>query len=99
MTDVKCEKCGSPMLIRNSRRGPFLACSGYPKCRNAKTLPDELKDKAPPPPPKEEPVLTDEKCEKCGSPMAKRRGRFGEFLGCTGYPKCKNIKKLAPAEA
>jgi DNA topoisomerase I len=98
-TDVKCEKCGSPMLIRNSRRGPFLACSGYPKCRNAKTLPDELKDKAPPPPPKEEPVLTDEKCEKCGSPMAKRRGRFGEFLGCTGYPKCKNIKKLAPAEA
>jgi DNA topoisomerase-1 len=99
VTDVKCEKCGSPMLIRNSRRGPFLACSGYPKCRNAKTLPDELKDKAPPPPPKEEPVLTDEKCEKCGSPMAKRRGRFGEFLGCTGYPKCKNIKKLAPAEA
>jgi DNA topoisomerase-1 len=55
-TDIKCEKCGSPMLIRNSRRGPFLACSGYPKCRNAKPLPDELKDKAPPPPPKEEPV-------------------------------------------
>jgi DNA topoisomerase-1 len=98
-TDIKCEKCGSPMLIRNSRRGPFLACSGYPKCRNAKPLPEELKDKAPPAPPKEEPVLTDEKCEKCGSPMVKRRGRFGEFLGCSAYPKCKNIRKLAAAAA
>jgi DNA topoisomerase-1 len=95
VTDVKCEKCGSPMLIRNSRRGPFLACSAYPKCRNAKPLPDELKHKAPAPPPREEPVMTDEKCEKCGSPMVKRRGRFGEFLGCSAYPKCKNIKKLA----
>lgn len=98
-TDINCEKCGSPMLIRNSRRGPFLACSGYPKCRNAKPLPDELKHKAPPPPPKEQPVMTDEKCEKCGSPMVKRRGRFGEFLGCSAYPKCKNIRKLAPAAA
>jgi DNA topoisomerase-1 len=98
-TDIKCEKCGSAMLIRNSRRGPFLACSGYPKCRNAKPLPEELKHKAPPPPPKEEPVLTDEKCEKCGSPMVKRRGRFGEFLGCSAYPKCKNIRKLAAAAA
>jgi DNA topoisomerase-1 len=98
-TDIKCEKCGSPMLIRNSRRGPFLACSAYPKCRNAKPLPDELKHKAPPPLPKEIPVMTDEKCEKCGSPMVKRRGRFGEFLGCSAYPKCKNIKKLAPAVA
>jgi len=98
-TDIKCEKCGSPMLIRNSRRGPFLACSGYPKCRNAKPLPDDLKDKAPPAPPKEEPVMTDEKCEKCGSPMVRRRGRFGEFLGCSAYPKCKNIRKLAAAAA
>ncbi len=98
-TEIKCEKCSSPMVIRNSRRGPFLACSGYPKCRNAKPLPDELKHLAPPPPPKEIPILTDEKCEKCGAPMAKRRGRFGEFLGCSAYPKCKNIKKLAPAAA
>ncbi len=98
-TDIKCEKCHSPMVIRNSRRGPFLACSGYPRCRNAKPLPDELKDKAPPPPPREAPVLTDEKCEKCGSPMVKRRGRFGDFLGCSAYPKCKNIKKLVPTAA
>ncbi len=98
-TEIKCEKCGRLMVIRNSRRGPFLACPGFPKCRNAKQLPEELKHLAPPPPPKEEPVLTDEKCEKCGEPMARRKGRFGEFLGCTGYPKCKNMKKLAPASA
>ena len=98
-TQIKCEKCGKLMVIRNSRRGPFLACPGFPKCRNAKQLPEELKHLAPPPPPKEEPVLTDEKCEMCGLPMARRKGRFGEFLGCTGYPKCKHMKKLAPANA
>jgi DNA topoisomerase-1 len=42
-------------------------------------------------------VPTDEKCEKCGSPMVVRNGRFGEFLGCSAYPRCKNIKKLPKA--
>jgi DNA topoisomerase-1 len=96
-TGIKCEKCGKLMVIRASRRGPFLACPGFPKCRNAKQLPENLKHLAPAPPPKEEPVMTDEKCEKCGAPMARRKGRFGEFLGCTGYPKCKNIRKPGPA--
>ena len=97
--DIKCEKCASPMAIKMSRRGPFLACTGYPKCKNARPLSEELKAKLPPPPPKAALVLTDEQCEKCGAPMARRKGKFGEFLGCTGYPKCKNIKKLAPANA
>jgi DNA topoisomerase-1 len=38
--------------------------------------------------------VTDEVCEKCGKPMAVKRGRYGQFLGCTGYPECKNIKKI-----
>jgi ssDNA-binding Zn-finger/Zn-ribbon topoisomerase 1 len=97
--DVKCEKCGRPMAIKMSRRGPFLACTGYPKCKNAQSLPDELKAKLPPPKPKAAPVLTDEKCDKCGAPMAVRRGRFGEFLGCSAYPKCKNIKKIEKPKA
>jgi DNA topoisomerase-3 len=95
--DIKCEKCEKPMVIRMSRRGPFLACSGYPKCRNAKPLPEDIKAKLPKAAPKAPPVLTDEKCEKCGAPMARRQGRFGEFLGCSAYPKCKNIKKIQPA--
>ncbi|NQU11892.1 type I DNA topoisomerase [bacterium] len=93
---VACEKCGAPMVIRQSRRGPFIACSAFPKCRNAKPLPAELQDKAPPPPPPAPaPTPTDEKCDQCGEPMVRRHGRFGEFLGCSAYPKCKHLKKLS----
>jgi DNA topoisomerase-1 len=42
----------------------------------------------------QETVLSDEACEHCGKPMAVKRGRYGQFLGCTGYPECKNIKKM-----
>ncbi len=99
LTEHKCDKCGSPMAIRSSARGRFLGCSAYPRCKNAKPLPEDLESQLPKSPPKPAPVLTDEKCEKCGAPMAKRQGRYGEFLGCSAYPKCKNIKKLAPAAA
>jgi DNA topoisomerase-1 len=56
-----------------------------------------LKAKLPAPPPKPAAEPTDEKCEKCGAPMLKRQGRFGPFLGCSAYPKCKNIQKLNTA--
>ncbi|HHT9125940.1 MAG TPA: type I DNA topoisomerase [Candidatus Brocadiia bacterium] len=85
-TDQVCEKCGNPMVIRNGSRGKFLACSGYPKCKNTKSLggaPDDGK-----------PRVTEEKCEKCGSPMIVRTSRMGKFLGCSGFPKCRNIKPL-----
>jgi DNA topoisomerase-1 len=78
------------MVIRTGRRGRFIACTGYPKCRNTKPLPGEGKA--------EPEIATDEKCEKCGKPMAVRSGRYGPFLGCTGYPECKGIKKLPKAE-
>jgi DNA topoisomerase-1 len=105
LTEHKCDKCGSPMAIRSSARGKFLGCSAYPKCKNAKPLPEgeggEAKTEGDKPESEKKPglQLTDEKCEKCGAPMARRKGRFGEFLGCSAYPKCKNIKKLAPAAA
>jgi DNA topoisomerase-1 len=91
-TGIACEKCGKPMVIKGSRRGPFLACSGYPKCRNAKNLPPELQE-----PPKE----TGEKCEQCGEPMVLKTSRWGkEFLACSAYPKCKNARNVgAPVEA
>jgi DNA topoisomerase-1 len=92
--DIKCDKCSAPMVIKRSRRGEFLACTRYPDCKNAKNFeydPEgniKIIEKA-------EPVIREDvKCEKCGKPMAVRSGRFGKFLGCTGYPKCRNIKGL-----
>jgi DNA topoisomerase-1 len=92
--DIKCDKCSRPMVIKNSRRGEFLACSGYPECKNAKAFeldPDgNIKVIE-----KEEPEIREDiKCEKCGKAMAVRKGRYGKFLGCTGYPKCRNIKNI-----
>ncbi|MDE2765616.1 MAG: type I DNA topoisomerase [Chloroflexota bacterium] len=94
-TDEMCEKCGKPMVVRSGRYGRFLACTGYPKCKNSRDLAggkDSDEEQEP-----EEPV--NETCEKCGKPMAVRRGRNGRFLACTGYPKCKNTRDLASQSA
>jgi len=78
------------MVIRTGRRGRFLACSAYPKCRNTRPLPEDEAAEAR--------AAVGEKCALCGRPMALRRGRYGSFLGCTGYPDCKGVKHLRKAE-
>ncbi len=83
-TDEVCEKCGSPMVIKWGRNGRFLACSGYPECRNAKPLASEA-----------EAITTDEKCPNCGAPMVVKTGRFGKFIACSNYPECKTTKALS----
>ncbi|MDO8558068.1 MAG: type I DNA topoisomerase [bacterium] len=94
-TNEVCEKCGKPMIIRMGRFGRFMACSGFPDCKNAKPIPGS------------EPVNfgvstgqegagggdADEKCEKCGAGLVRRQGRFGPFFGCSRYPECNYIKK------
>jgi DNA topoisomerase-1 len=96
-TEVKCEKCGKPMVIRLGRNGPFLSCTGYPDCDGTSDLPPDLAAKysvgGPP-----APELPEQNCEKCGKPMAVKRGRFGFFLACTGYPDCRNTKKIVMKE-
>src|SRR3984957_19514444 len=110
------------MILRDSKRGPFLGCSGFPKCRAtkqvAKMTGDDLKlvealipalkeggDKAaklvaqltgnaPMPVASAGPVATDIDCDECGKPMVIRTGRRGKFLGCSGYPKCKNTAEI-----
>jgi DNA topoisomerase I len=91
-TDEKCEKCGLPMVIRWGRHGRFLACTGFPKCKNTKPLAENGENGQ-----AAEQVLqqTDEKCEKCGSPMVIRSGRFGKFLACSKYPECKSARPLS----
>jgi DNA topoisomerase-1 len=82
-----CDKCGSPMLKRVGKFGPFIACSAYPECTNTR----EVEGAEPEPDTGEEEI---EPCENCGKPMAVKRGRFGQFLACTGYPECKTTRKL-----
>lgn len=85
ITGESCDKCGLPMVARWGRRGRFLACSGFPQCRNSRPLEGEEE-------PQSEP--TDEKCDDCGAPMVIRNGRFGRFLACTRYPECKGRRRL-----
>ena len=82
-----CDKCGSPMLKRVGKFGPFIACSAYPDCTNTR----EVEQQEPESENGDEEI---EPCENCGRPMAMKRGRFGQFLACTGYPECKTTRKL-----
>ncbi|MFH1680874.1 MAG: type I DNA topoisomerase [Candidatus Eisenbacteria bacterium] len=81
-TEIICDRCGKPMVARWGRNGRFLACSGYPECRNTRPLEGE------------EPEPTNETCEKCGGGMVIRNGRFGRFLACANYPNCKNTRSI-----
>jgi len=83
-TGEKCDKCGSPMIIKWGRNGQFMACSAYPDCKNTKPVGEP-----------EEAMKTDEVCEKCGSPMVVKVGRFGKFLACSAYPECKTTKPIS----
>jgi Topoisomerase IA len=100
-TDEICEKCGSGMVIKFGRFGQFLACSNYPECKNTREVGSkksaangeqsengETAEKT-----EEIPV-----CELCGREMSLKKGRFGTFYGCTGYPECKNIRKIAKGD-
>jgi DNA topoisomerase I len=91
-TEVPCDKCGRQMVIKWGRHGHFLACPGYPECKNTKEF---TKDEDGSVQVVEAQVeATDEICEKCGNPMIVKRGRFGNFLACSQYPECKNTKPL-----
>ncbi|MBA3631943.1 MAG: type I DNA topoisomerase [Acidobacteria bacterium] len=97
-TDEICEKCGAGMVIKFGRFGQFLACTNYPECKTTREV-LSLESK----------VLSQENtqdsrlktqdsevelCELCSKDMTLKRGRFGAFYGCTGYPECKNIRKI-----
>jgi DNA topoisomerase-1 len=86
-TDVMCDKCGMPMVIKWGRHGRFMACSGYPDCKNTRPLEGQESQAAV--------QMTEEKCEVCGSPMVLKSGRFGKFLACSRYPECKTTKALS----
>ncbi len=87
-TDITCEKCGSEMLIKWGRNGKFLACSNFPKCKNIKNYSKDDNGKII----IQVPEKLEEKCPKCGSELIIKNGRFGRFISCPNYPKCKFTK-------
>jgi DNA topoisomerase-1 len=100
-TDEVCDKCGARMVIKFGRFGQFLACSNYPECRTTRELarPATAAENGESVTASDAAEIEDEKCELCGRPMALKRGRFGQFLGCTGYPECRNIRKISKTGA
>lgn len=89
-TDQICEKCGAPMVVKMGRFGRFLACTGFPACRETKSISETKngQNKAPLP----EPTGP---CEKCGAPLEAKEGRFGSYFRCTKHPECDFTKSIS----
>jgi len=90
-TDIACNLCGRKMVVKSGKFGPFLGCPAYPECKNILNFTVDENGQI-----KVTPVTDDEEmvCEKCGAKMVKKRGRFGSFWGCSGYPACDHIVKI-----
>jgi DNA topoisomerase-1 len=83
-----CDNCGRTMVLRNGPWGPFMSCPGYnedPPCKTIRKLTQKVQTKPP--------VVLEEPCPKCGKPLLQRDGQYGEFIACSGYPKCKYVKQ------
>jgi DNA topoisomerase-1 len=87
-TEEYCENCGKVMVMRRGLFGPFMACPDYnadPPCKTFRKLSQKQQQKPPEP--------TGEACPLCGKPLVLRQGAYGEFVSCSGYPKCKYVKQ------
>jgi DNA topoisomerase I len=87
-TEEYCENCGRVMVLRRGPFGPFMSCPGYsedPPCKTIRKLSQKQQQKPPEP--------TGEACPECGKPLVLRQGAYGEFVSCSGYPKCKYVKQ------
>lgn len=83
LTSELCEVCGKPMAIKHGRFGEFLACSGYPECKNTKPIVNKI----------------NVKCPDCGKDIIARKSRKGRvFYGCSGYPECNKLYWNKPVD-
>ena len=93
-TDLTCPLCKkNPLRIKMGKNGHFLACSGYPECTYSSDYERDEKGVVTPVAPVQS-EATDKVCDKCGKPMVIKRGRYGDFLACSGYPECKHTQSL-----
>jgi DNA topoisomerase I len=85
-----CDNCGKEMVLKNGQWGPFMSCPDYnadPPCRTIRKLSQKQQQKQNTAQP------TGEDCPQCGKPLVLRQGSYGEFVSCSGYPKCKYVKQ------
>ncbi len=85
-----CDNCGRVMVLKRGIFGPFMSCPGYnedPPCKTIRKLSQKQQQKQNAPQP------TGENCPQCGKPLVLRQGSYGEFVSCSGYPKCKYVKQ------
>ena len=94
-TDIICDKCGNLLIKKWGKMGEFLACSAFPKCRNIKNFivnkdgKIEIKDSA------NEIEFLEERCPKCSNQLLIKKGKFGRFIACSNFPKCKFTKSFS----
>ncbi|MDD5120257.1 MAG: type I DNA topoisomerase [Candidatus Omnitrophica bacterium] len=81
-TDQVCEKCGKPMIVKWGRRGKFLSCSGFPECKNSKSITSGVRC----------PI------DNCGGELIERHSRRGVFFGCSNFPKCTFTSRTLPED-
>ncbi|MDD5116111.1 MAG: type I DNA topoisomerase [Candidatus Omnitrophica bacterium] len=79
-TDQICEKCGKPFIVKWGKRGKFLSCSGFPACKNSRSITSGVKC----------PI------ENCGGELVERRSKRGFFYGCSNFPKCTFTSRTLP---
>ncbi|MFQ5591717.1 MAG: type I DNA topoisomerase [Phycisphaerae bacterium] len=94
---LACPDCGGDAVIKTGRFGPYFGCTRYPKCKFVANLRGSAKKRAEAEVPgavRPKPIPTDVPCDECGEPMVIRKGRSGQFLGCSKYPKCKFSKPI-----
>jgi len=85
-----CPQCGKPLRIRNSKKGPFIGCSGYPDCEFSKPLHDTQTTTLK--------TLAGSHCPLCNNEMAIKKGRYGMFIGCSNFPECHHIEPIKKQE-
>ncbi len=91
-TGELCPKCGRPLVERKDKKGRiFVACSGFPKCKYIKPDVEEIKKKAPKAVNEADVVKI---CPECGGNIIKKKGKYGYFLGCSNFPKCRHMEKI-----
>lgn len=94
LLDEKCPKCEKPLCSKLGRNGKFIGCTGYPECNYTRNINEDGSESET----GEPEIVEGRECPKCQSPMIYRVGRYGKFIGCSGYPKCKHIEPLEKPE-